>query len=84
MGSHHQTWYLIDEVYGREETFDNVLPRIKNIIGDKRLVLVVADSANRDAIEVMGKSLPVVGVNKANDTKGYQLGISLVTERLLS
>lgn len=77
-----QTWYLIDEVYGREETLESLLPRIKNVIGDKRLVLVVADSANRDAIEIMGKTLPVIGVNKANDTKGYQLGISLITEKL--
>lgn len=77
-----QTWYLVDEVYGKEETLEDILPRIKNVIGDKRLVLLVADSANRDAIEVMGKSYPVVGVNKANDTKGYQLGISLLTEKL--
>lgn len=77
-----QRWYLIDEVYGKEETLEDVLPRIKNVIGDKRVVLIVADSANRDAIEVMGKSYPIVGVNKANDTKGYQLGIGLVTEKL--
>lgn len=77
-----QTWYLIDEVYGKEETLEDILPRIKNVIGDKRLVVIVADSANRDAIEIMGKTYPVVGVNKANDTKGYQLGISLITEKL--
>lgn len=77
-----QTWYLIDEVYGRETTLEDLLPRIQNTIGDKRLVITVADSANRDAIEVMGKTMPVVGVNKANDTKGYQLGISLITEKL--
>lgn len=44
--------------------------------------MMVADSANRDAVEVMGRDFPVVGVNKANDTKGYELGISLVTEKL--
>lgn len=77
-----QTWYLIDSVYGKEETLEDVLPRIKNVVGDKRLVLIVADSANRDAIEVMGKSYPVVGVNKANDAKGYAIGIGLVTEKL--
>lgn len=77
-----QTWYLIDEVYGRETTLEDLIPRIKNTIGDKRLVLVVGDSANRDAIEVMGKFVPIIGVNKANDTKGYQLGISLITEKL--
>lgn len=77
-----QNWYLIDEVYGKEETLEDVLPRIKNAIGDKRVVLIVADSANRDAIEIMSKTFPVAGVNKANDTKGYQLGISLITEKL--
>ena len=77
-----QRWYVVDEVYGKEETLDSVLPRITNVIGDKRVVLTVADSANRDAIEVMGRNMPVVGVNKANDTKGYALGISLVTEKL--
>lgn len=77
-----QTWYLIDEVYGRETTLEDLLPRIKNAIGDKRLVITVADSANRDAIEVMGKTMPIIGVNKANDTHGYQLGISLITEKL--
>lgn len=77
-----QTWYLIDEIYGREEGLVDLLPRIKNVIGDKRLVVIVADSANRDAIELMGKSMPMIGVNKANDTKGYQLGISLITEKL--
>lgn len=77
-----QVWYLIDSVYGKEETLEDLLPRIKNVIGDKRIVLIVGDSANRDAIEVMGKFYPMVGVNKANDTKGYQLGIALVTEKL--
>lgn len=77
-----QTWYVVDEVYGKEETLDQVLPRIKAVIGDKRVVLTVADSANRDAIEVMGRDMPVVGVNKANDEKGYSLGIGLVTEKL--
>ena len=77
-----QTWYLIDEVYGKEETLDNILPRIKAVVGDKRLVLIVADSANRDAVEVMGRDYPVVGINKANDEKGYATGIGLVTEKL--
>lgn len=77
-----QTWYVIDEVYGKEEELDNVIPRIKNVIGDKRLVLMVGDSANRDAIEVMSRHFPMVGVNKANDTKGYALGIGQITEKL--
>lgn len=77
-----QNWYVIDEVYGKEDTLDNIIPRIKDKVGDKRLVLVVGDSANRDAIEVMSRHYPMIGVNKANDTKGYALGISLITEKL--
>jgi phage terminase large subunit len=77
-----QTWYVVDEVYGKEETLDQVLPRIRNIIGDKRLVFLVADSANRDAVEVMSRELPTVGINKANDERGYATGIGLVTEKL--
>lgn len=77
-----QTWYVIDEVYGKEETLVDVIPRIKNVIGNKRIVLITADSADRDAIEMMGRQFPVVGVNKANDSKGYATGISLVTEKL--
>lgn len=77
-----QNWYAVDEVYGKEEELVNLIPRFRNVIGDKRVVLVVADSQNRDAIEMMAKDFPIVGVNKANDTKGYQLGIGLVTEKL--
>jgi len=77
-----QTWYVVDEVYGKEETLDNLVPRIKNVIGDKRIVLMVADSANRDAIEVMQRHFPIVGVNKTSDSKGYATGIALVTEKL--
>lgn len=77
-----QTWYIVDEVYGKEETLVDVIPRIKNAVGDKRLVLLVADSADRDAVEMMGKEFPVAGINKANDTKGYATGIGLVTAKL--
>lgn len=77
-----QNWWIEDEVYGKEETLDNILPRIKTKLGGKRVVLIVADSANRDAIEVMGRDFPVVGVNKANDTAGYSTGIGLITQKL--
>lgn len=77
-----QTWYVIDEVYGKEETLVDIIPRIKNVIGDKRIVLITADSADRDAVEMMGREFPVVGVNKANDSKGYATGIGLITEKL--
>jgi len=77
-----QNWYVVDEVYAFEETLDNIIPRIKNLLGDKRLVLIVADSANRDAIEVMQRDFPIVGINKTSDTHNYSTGIALVTEKL--
>ena len=77
-----QNWWVVDEVYGKEETLDNVIPRIKNKLGDKRLVLLVGDSANRDAIEVMQRDFPIVGITKTHDTTGYATGIGLVTEKL--
>lgn len=77
-----QNWWVFDEVYGRQETLDNIIPRIKDKLGDKRLVLMIGDSANRDAIEVMQRSFPIVGINKANDTKGYSTGIALITQKL--
>mgnify|MGYP002359232599 FL=1 len=77
-----QNWWILDEVYGRQETFDSVLPRIKQRVGDRRPVLVIADSANRDAIEIMNRDFAVFGINKANDSKGYSTGISLITQKL--
>ncbi len=78
-----QNWWIEDEVYGKEETLDNIIPRIKNKVGDKRIVLMIGDSANRDAIEVMLRHFPILGVNKANDSKGYSIGISEITQKLL-
>lgn len=77
-----QTWYIIDEIYGKEETLDSILPRIRARLSDMRIVQFVADSANRDAVEIMRREYPMAGVNKANDSKGYATGISLVTEKL--
>jgi hypothetical protein len=58
------------------------MPRIDNKLGNLRIVLFVADSANRDAIEIMRQKYPMVGVNKANDSKGYSTGIGEVTSKL--
>ena len=77
-----QNVWIEDEVYGRQETLNDVLPRIDLVLGDKRVVLIIADSANRDAIEVMRKNYPVMGVNKANDSEGYSIGLGLVRAKL--
>jgi len=78
---HDQTWYVVDEVYGRESTLDDVLPRIRNVIGDKRLVLIVGDSAAKDAIETMvSKGFPVTPVVKKTDS--IITGIDLIRQKL--
>ena len=60
-----QTWWVFDEVYGREEILEDLLPRIRDKIGDKRLVLMVGDAQNKDAIEMMAsKGFPIVPVVK--------------------
>jgi hypothetical protein len=77
-----QRWWIVDEVYGRQETLDSVIPRIKARLGDKRLVMLIADSADRDAIEVMQRDFPVVGINKGLEAKNYSTGIGLITAKL--
>jgi hypothetical protein len=77
-----QRWWIIDEVYGRQETLDSIIPRIQARLGDKRLSLVIADSADREAVELMRRKFPVVGINKALEAKNYSTGIGLVTEKL--
>ena len=62
-----QNWYVFDEIYGREEQLADIIPRIRDKMADKRIVLMVGDSENRDAIEMMGtKGFPIVGASKGS------------------
>lgn len=75
-----QNWYVFDEVYGKETTLVDLIPRIKDKLGDKRLILMVGDSASRDAIELMQRSFPIVGVSK--NGQSIPTGIALINEKL--
>ena len=76
-----QTWYVFDEIYGKEETLADLLPRIRDKIGDKRLVLMVGDSQAKDAIETMAnKGFPIVPVVKRGDSIIH--GIDLIRIKL--
>lgn len=76
-----QNHYVFDEIYAREETLADVLPRITAKLGDKRLVLMVGDSAATDAIETMAtKGFPIVPVVKRQDSIIH--GINLIREKL--
>jgi len=78
---HDQTWYVVDEVYGREATLEDIMPRLKNVIGDKRLVLIVGDSAAKDAIETMAaKGFPITPVVKKTDS--IITGIDMIRQKL--
>lgn len=75
-----QNWWVFDEVYGRQEILADIVPRIKAKLGDKRLVLMVGDSENRDAIEMMSKHFPIVPIKKL---KGSIIdGIDLIRTKL--
>jgi len=75
-----QNWYVVDEVYGREEILKDIIPRIKKKLGDKRLVLMVGDSQAKDAIETMSADFPIVPVVKRQDSIVH--GINLVRTKL--
>lgn len=75
-----QNWYVFDEVYGREEILKDIIPRIRDKLGDKRLVLLVGDSQAKDAIETMAREFPIVPVVKRLDSIIH--GIDLVRTKL--
>jgi len=76
-----QNWYVFDEVYSREETLEDTLPRIRKKLGENRLILIVGDSAAKDAIEWMAsKGFPIVPVVKKQDS--IILGIDLIRKML--
>lgn len=75
-----QNWYVFDEVYGREEILTDIEPRLRDKLGDKRLVLAVGDSASKDAIETMARRWPIVPVVKKTDSIIH--GIDLIRQKL--
>lgn len=75
-----QNWYIFDEVYGRQETLQDIVPRIRDKLAGQRLVLMVGDSAAKDAIETMVKEFPIVPVVKRADSIIH--GIDLIRAKL--
>ena len=75
-----QNWYVYDEVYGRETILKDIIPRIKDKLADKRLVLMVGDSAAKDAIETMALDFPIVPAVKRQDSIIH--GIDLIRTKL--
>lgn len=75
-----QNWYVFDELYGKQEILKDLLPRLRDKLGDKRLVLIVGDSQAKDAIETMAKEWPIVPVVKHTDSIIH--GIDLIRTML--
>lgn len=82
-----QNWYVFDEVYGRESILKDIVPQIRDKLGDKRLVLMIGDSQAKDAIETMAQDgFPIVPVTKsgASTVPGGSIshGIDLIRQKL--
>ena len=76
-----QNWYIFDEIYGREEILEDILPRVRDKLADQRLVLMVGDSASKDAIEyTAAKGFPITPVVKRQDSIVH--GIDLIRKKL--
>lgn len=76
-----QNWWVFDEVYGREAILKDVMPRVKDKLGDLRLILMVGDSAAKDAIETLNaEGWPIVPVVKKQDSIIH--GIDLIRQKL--
>jgi hypothetical protein len=82
-----QNWWVFDEVYGRAEILKDIMPRIKDKLADKRLILMIGDSQAKDAIETMNsEGFPIVPVSKKgpSNVPGGSIahGIDLIREKL--
>lgn len=76
-----QNWWVFDEVYGREAILKDVMPRVKDKLADLRLVLMVGDSAAKDAIEtLLAEGWPITPVIKRQDSIIH--GIDLLRQKL--
>jgi len=82
-----QNWWVFDEVYGRGEILKDLMPRIREKMGDKRLIMMVGDSQAKDAVETMStEGFPIVPVTKkgASSVPGGSIahGIDLIRGKL--
>lgn len=76
-----QNWWVFDEVYGREEILKDVMPRVRDKLGDNRLILMVGDSQAKDAIETLvTEGWPITPVIKRQDSIIH--GIDLIRQKL--
>jgi phage terminase large subunit len=75
-----QNWWVFDEVYGRQETLQDIIPRIRDKLVGQRLILMVGDSQAKDAIETMNKEFPITPVVKRQDSIIH--GIDLIRAKL--
>lgn len=74
-------WYQWDEIHGTGIHIDDLIAEIRVKMGDRRLSLIVADSARPDLIEYMqGKGMPVVPAPKKQNS--VATGIPLVAQML--
>lgn len=77
-------WYQYDEIHRTGLQIDDLIAEIRTKMGDKRLTLIVADSARPDLIDYMAsKGLPIVPAPKGGGSESRIVsGIALQRKRL--
>lgn len=74
-------WYVTDEIHGTGIYLDDMIERIRTVIGNRRVLGIVADCQRPDAIETArSKGLPVIPSPKGQGT--VQSGILLLAGKL--
>lgn len=82
--THDDVWYQYDEIHRTGLQIDDLIAEIKQKLGDKRLTLIVADSARPDLIDYIStKGLPIVPSPKGGGSESRIVsGIALLRKRL--
>lgn len=74
-------WYVTDEIHGYEIGKDELADLIRQKVGNRKLTLVVADSEDPEAIEIMrSKGFPMVAARKGHNS--VVSGIPLLGSKL--
>ncbi|MHA2068645.1 MAG: hypothetical protein ACXABY_30145 [Candidatus Thorarchaeota archaeon] len=82
--THDDIWYQYDEIHRTGLQIDELVEEIRTKMGERRLTMIVADSARPDLIDYMTtKGLPVVPSPKGGGNESRIVsGIALLRKRL--
>jgi hypothetical protein len=73
-------WYIFDELYRKRTEIRDIIPMVRDKIGDQRLILMVGDNQASEAIAQMQNHFPIVPISKKKDS--IIEGIRLINTKL--